>query len=348
MGPLLGSFMAIQAKPNWRVGWRPALMPLTSHPFVLNHVGILGPCLQACLTFSPPPRNQKLHALAFIDKLGLVQHTKHKSSSIHYYLQPDSDLHEEALSTIQHVKAHQDCNRPFSSLPLSAQLNIQVNNAANTAYTDDSPTCHTPLLPCTLAAISLGGKRVTAELSSVINLHYYTPILESRYCTKNGWTTAIFHSIDWESSEREYKCLSYGRRLASFKIQQGLWPTISFYISVKLPLPPYVPAVSSKLNHMTMCPDVMLHSPFGQPYGLLFSQYYAIPPHICLVARNSCRISTYSTISTYEISSVLKLRVMSCTSWYFNKEQLHHTKTLYNQSIILEGTARLPSPPPLH
>ena len=144
---------------------------------------------------------------------------------------------------------------------------------------DDSPVCHTPLLPSTLAAISLGGKQVTSELSSAITLHYYTTILESRYCTKYGWATAIFHSIDWKSSEREYKCLLWAPvGVRPSRSSKAFGQLISFYISIKLPLPPYAPAVSSKLNHTTMCSDVMLHSPFGQPCGLLFSQYYAIPP----------------------------------------------------------------------
>ena len=32
-------------------------------------------------------------------------------------------------------------------------------------------------------------------------------------------------NIDWDSSEREYQRLSPGQRLASFKLQNGMWPT---------------------------------------------------------------------------------------------------------------------------
>ena len=42
---------------------------------------------------------------------------------------------------------------------------------------------------------------------------------------KFGWDNITFSNIDWDSSEREYFCLSPCRHLASFKHQNGLWPT---------------------------------------------------------------------------------------------------------------------------
>ena len=42
---------------------------------------------------------------------------------------------------------------------------------------------------------------------------------------KFGWDNINFSKIDWDSSEKEYCCLSPGCCLASFKLQNGLWPT---------------------------------------------------------------------------------------------------------------------------
>ena len=54
---------------------------------------------------------------------------------------------------------------------------------------------------------------------------YYNPIMQEYFHNKFGWDTATFHNINWDASEKEYHWLSLGRRLASFKLQNGLWPT---------------------------------------------------------------------------------------------------------------------------
>ena len=54
---------------------------------------------------------------------------------------------------------------------------------------------------------------------------YYNPVMQEYFHKKFGWDTATFHNIDWDSSEKEYHPLSLGRRLASFKLQNGLWLT---------------------------------------------------------------------------------------------------------------------------
>ena len=44
---------------------------------------------------------------------------------------------------------------------------------------------------------------------------------------KHHWSEETSLSIDWLASDREYKQLPTGRRLALFKLQNGLWPTYS-------------------------------------------------------------------------------------------------------------------------
>ena len=63
------------------------------------------------------------------------------------------------------------------------------------------------------------------QMTTLASLAYYKPIIQDSFLTKSGWDTPIFANIDWDSSEREYQWLSPGWRLASFKLQNGLWPT---------------------------------------------------------------------------------------------------------------------------
>ncbi len=165
----------------------------------------------------------------------MIRRSKETPHSIRHYLKPDTDVLEEAHTvqaslpvdlSILHVKAHQDdTNVPLSDLPLSAQLNIQADCATLAAYNLSTSSEPTPTIPLTGASITFGGKRITSNLASTLTLCLLYPHYGKRYCNKYGWHSDVFHSIAWESSERKYKRLSYCRRLASFKLQQGLWPT---------------------------------------------------------------------------------------------------------------------------
>ena len=57
------------------------------------------------------------------------------------------------------------------------------------------------------------------------SLAYHRPIVTDYFQHKFGWDNITFSNIDWDLSEKEYCCLFPGRRLASFKLQNGLWPT---------------------------------------------------------------------------------------------------------------------------
>ena len=56
-------------------------------------------------------------------------------------------------------------------------------------------------------------------------LAYYKLIMQDYFLNKFGWDTPTFSNIDWDSSEREYQHLFPGHCLASFKLQNDLWPT---------------------------------------------------------------------------------------------------------------------------
>jgi hypothetical protein len=68
-------------------------------------------------------------------------------------------------------------------------------------------------------------RQVTSKLYEILKLANYTQQMRSRYYKNFGLTQEILDSIYWQFSHAVYKRLSYSRKLASFKLQQGLWPT---------------------------------------------------------------------------------------------------------------------------
>ena len=71
----------------------------------------------------------------------------------------------------------------------------------------------------------LNRSRVTSKMTTHASLAYYWPIMADYFQHKFGWDNKTFSNIDWDSSEKEYCCLSPGCCLASFKLQNSLWPT---------------------------------------------------------------------------------------------------------------------------
>ena len=126
------------------------------------------------------------------------------------------------------VKSHQDhdINTP-ETLPLLARLNILADAGTYQAYTD-CPTFHqTPFLPSTPVTLVIINNLITSNHISSTSLAYYILIMSKYFKEKHHWSEEPFLSIDWLASDKEYKQLPTGRRLASFKLQNGLWPMFS-------------------------------------------------------------------------------------------------------------------------
>jgi hypothetical protein len=131
-----------------------------------------------------------------------------------------------ATITVLHVQSHQDeTTSDPNSLSLAAHLNIFADSRTHQVYKDCPHFHQTPLLPSTQAVLVLNGRKVTSKMTTLASLAYYKPIMQDYFLNKFGWDAPTFGNIDWDSSEREYQHLSPGCRLASFKLQNGLWPT---------------------------------------------------------------------------------------------------------------------------
>jgi hypothetical protein len=89
------------------------------------------------------------------------------------------------------------------------------------AYTD----CHTfhqaPIVPSTPVKIVINVVHITSDQLPSASMAYYTPIMSTYFNEKYHWSEGTFLSIDWLASDKEYKQLSTGHWMASFKLQLG-------------------------------------------------------------------------------------------------------------------------------
>ena len=166
-----------------------------------------------------------------------MQRSSNTPFSIQQCLLPDWDIFNEATQVrhsipgvikVQHVKSHQDhdTNTP-ETLPLPARLNLLADVGNHQAYTNYSVFRQTPFLHSTPVALVINSCLITSNYLSSALLACHTPIMSKYFKEKHCWSEETFLSIDWLALDREYKCLPTGCRLASFKLQNGLWPMYS-------------------------------------------------------------------------------------------------------------------------
>ena len=201
-----------------------------------GYLGVLS-ALKAILTaLLLPPFSSHITSELHIDNLGVARCSQDTPFSIQQCLQPDWDiiihaaytirLSLPAIITVLHVRGHQDnTTSDLTSLPLSAHLNIVADSETHQTYKTRPHFQQTPSLPSSQATLVLNGSRVISKMTAHASLAYYRPIMADYFHQKFGWDNITFSNIDWDSSEKEYCRLSPGRRLASFKLQNGMWPT---------------------------------------------------------------------------------------------------------------------------
>ena len=187
--------------------------------------------------------------------------------SIQQCLLPDWGILNDALQVrhstpgvikVQHVKNHQDhgTNTP-ETLPLPARLNILVDAGTHQANTDCPIFCQTPFLTSTPVALIINSNLITSNHLSSTSVAYYTPIISKYFNEKHHWTEETFLSIDWIASDREYKRLPTGRRLASFKLQNRSWPMYTVLHQRQPTQSPTCPRYGldpETYNHVLCCP----------------------------------------------------------------------------------------------
>jgi exonuclease III len=123
-------------------------------------------------------------------------------------LRPEWDLLIEiqvALSglpevTMKHVKGHQDKTRPYHSLDLLAQLNVDADTRAGDYHIEYG--AHRPFVvmsPLTRGHLVLPDGTVTGRYKDVLNHESTTKPLLEYIRVKNSWTVATIQSIHWDA-----------------------------------------------------------------------------------------------------------------------------------------------------
>ena len=200
-----------------------------------EYLGVLS-ALKAILTVFPlSPFSSHITSKLHIDNLVEVRRSQDTSFSTQQYLQPEWDIMCEAYNvrlillvtiTVLHVHSHQDnTTADPNSLSLPAHLNIVADSGIHQAYKNCPHFQQTPPLPSTQATLVLNRSRVTSKITTHASHAYYRPIMADYFYHKFDRDNITFSNIDWDSSEKEYQRLSLVCCLASFKLQNSLWPT---------------------------------------------------------------------------------------------------------------------------
>ena len=232
-----------------------------------GYLGALEALLALLQAFSPPI-NSPVYITIHVDNLGVEQRSSDTPFSIQQCLLPDWDIFNKAIQVqhsipgvikVQHVQSHQvyDTTTP-ETLPLLARLNILADAGTHQAYIDYPIFRQIPFLPSTPAALVINSVLITSNHLSSALVAYYTPIMSKYFKEKHCWSEETFLSIDWIASNKKYKQSPTGHWLASFKLQNGLWPTYSVLYQRQPTQSPTCPRCcldSETHNHVLCCPQ---------------------------------------------------------------------------------------------
>lgn len=196
----------------------------------------------------PAPQHQK-HISIVIDNKSVTQDaydTMDDDTSVYKYLRPDYDITQGIHSliaslpvpvTISWVKGHQDLHTPWEELTTSAQLNVIADSVCSDAYASDFPlTGRFPdHIPGTTAILRHHGLNVTKGSDKYVRsrthaqeiIKYSIARSDSRLRDRTTpWTTDIFHNIDWDCFELQFKALTPAHRLRITKFIHDWTPTL--------------------------------------------------------------------------------------------------------------------------
>ena len=96
-----------------------------------------------------------------------------------------------------HVKAHQDRHKNYDDLPRDAQVNCDMDAAAEDMRESTFPTPPVPIFQSNKIAITLGNIVVTDQINKRLRHHFMAPPLQEYLKRKFQWSDEIFRSIDW-------------------------------------------------------------------------------------------------------------------------------------------------------
>ena len=123
-------------------------------------------------------------------------------------------LTNEFTPELSHVKGHQDRDKPYDKLSLSAQLNVDADKLADEWIQAHPDYNHrtVPILPTAGSQLHVAGGTATHNLKLELKLARTEEDLKSHYCDKFEWEDSTFNDVDWSGHGRAIKYLDKHRK----------------------------------------------------------------------------------------------------------------------------------------
>ena len=141
--------------------------------------------------------------------------TKYPRSHIRHVLSPEWDLLSPIWTALnkfskipwtRHIKGHQDQNKPYESLSLPAQLNVNVDRLATRALHEvATPFTEVPLHSSSRVQLMIAGTTITSHHSLHLTTTYDLPPLFEYYQTRFRWSAIVRQYVDWDLFNSVYQ-----------------------------------------------------------------------------------------------------------------------------------------------
>ena len=109
---------------------------------------------------------------------------------------------EHCEPAFSHVKGHQDKNKPYQSLPLQAQLNVDADALA-TDFLQNNPDMDYSkalLMPHAGGLLHTARGTLTYKMKRALRMERTAPPLLAKLCKRYGWSQETARDINWEAS----------------------------------------------------------------------------------------------------------------------------------------------------
>ena len=135
-----------------------------------------------------------------------------------------NDLLNLDISTEQHVPAHhQDDTTAYEDLPRPAQINVDMDHAAEMMRTSDTPPTTIPVFESSQIAIVINNAVVTDKLGSRLRYHITGAPLKKYLLKKNKWNTQTYEKVNWITLEQYLNTVPSGKLTNLIKLVATTW-----------------------------------------------------------------------------------------------------------------------------
>jgi hypothetical protein len=161
-------------------------------------------------------------------------------------------------TTIEHIKGHQDDDKPVSQLSLLARLNIEADQLASTHQRrHPEPAPRARLLRHTGVHLHLPTGTVTSRYDQTLRQAYTAPLSISYLQERFSWTPAVFMTIHWDAHGKALQ-RQRSHHVHFTKLVYDILPTNRVqhrHNNNISPLCPCCNAVEETRDHLLRCPE---------------------------------------------------------------------------------------------